>query len=243
VRDELTDWDERYGRLGRRWGERPSVLAEAAVRTLDQSGMGPPLRVLDLGCGYGRDAFHLRERCGAVVLGVDGSAAAVALAETALEERRARGDAAAQGVAFRQATLAELAAGTPSLGRFDVVFAANLYQVLEPAGRRALVAAVDRLLRPAGLLFVSTLSIRDPEHYGKGVAVPGDVRSFRGATYLHFATAAELRAAFPFIRVSELYELDHLEPQEDGPPHRHISWLLIAERVDGDGPAPASTKA
>jgi len=222
-------WDETYARLGRRWGTGPSeiaVLAEERLATLGRRG--PLLRVLDLGCGYGRDAFHLRDRLGGSVIGVDASAEAIALAERRRSEL-ARDDVTfAHGLRFVHARLEELDAGW-----FDAVVTNGLYHLLEPAGREALAACVWRHLAPGGLLFLATLSPHDPEHFGKGVVVAGEIDSFVGAVYLHFARERELRDAFAFLEVRELYEHEYLEPQIDGTVHHHVSWMLVGARPGG----------
>jgi SAM-dependent methyltransferase len=226
-------WDETYARLGERWGSGPSELALIAEERLAKLGRrGPLVRVLDLGCGYGRDAFYLHERLGVAVLGVDASAEAIALAE------RRRGEAAgaagaAAGLRFRQARLEDLDAG-----RFDAVLTSGLYHRLDPAGRTALVAAVERHLAPSGHLFLSTLSPTDPEHYGRGVLVPDEVDSFVGSVYLHFARERELRETFAFLDVRELYEHEYVEPQRDGSVHHHVVWIMVASR-DDEPPAEA----
>ena len=63
-------WDKEYEHKSRLWGEAPSVLAVAAVDYLkkfkkDDSTPG----ILDIGCGYGRDAFHYAEYLECTVCG------------------------------------------------------------------------------------------------------------------------------------------------------------------------------
>ncbi|MBN2203822.1 MAG: class I SAM-dependent methyltransferase [Thermoleophilia bacterium] len=219
-------WDETYTRLGRRWGVGPSevaVLAEERLATLGRRG--PLLRVLDLGCGYGRDAFHLRDRLGGSVVGVDSSAEAIDLAERRREELARDDETFAHGLRFVHARLEELDAGW-----FDAVVSNGLYHLLEPAEREALTACVRRHLAPRGLLFLGTLSVHDPEHFGKGVVVAGEIDSFVGTVYLHFAGEHELRDAFAFLEVRELYEHEYIEPQTDGSVHHHVSWILVGAR-------------
>ena len=221
-------WDETYARLGRRWGVGPSelaVLAEERLATLGRRG--PLLRVLDLGCGYGRDTFHLRDRLGGSVVGVDASAEAISLAERRREELARGAETFAHGLRFVHARLEELEAGW-----FDVVVTNGLYHLLEPAGREALTACVGRHLAPGGLLFLATLSPHDLEHYGKGAPVAGELDSFVDDVYLHFARERELRDAFEFLDVRELYAHEYMEPQADGTVHHHVFWILVGARPD-----------
>ena len=195
----------------------PSACGRSAPRWRD-------LTLLDLGCGYGRDAVALWRALGLSVTGVDGAARAIEMARAALpagariEYRRG---------GFADADRGQAGAGESEGALFDVVFCSNVYQVLEPAGRAALRATVRRRLAPGGLFFLSTLSTRDPEHAGKGRPVPGDPGSFEGRTYLHLCGRDELAADFGFLRLERLDEIAYLEERPRGAPHDHVSWVLI----------------
>ncbi len=117
-----------------------------------------------------------------------------------------------------------------SRAAFDVVFAANLYQLLGPQERAGFRRALGALLKPAGLLFLSTLSTNDPQHYGEGEPVPGERDSFARPVYLHFCREQELREDFSFLSVEELSEREYDEPHADGSAHHHASWFLVARR-------------
>ena len=218
--------DETYARLGRRWGTGPSEVALVAEERLATLGRrGPLLRVLDLGCGYGRDALHLRARLGGSVVGVDSSAEAIDLAERRREELARADETFAHGVRFVHALLAALDAGW-----CDVVGTNGLYHLLDPEGREAFAACARRHLAPGGLLFLATLSSEDPQHYGKGVVVAGELDSFVDTVYLHFARERELRQTFAWLDLRELYEHEYIEPQTDGTVHHHVSWILVGVR-------------
>jgi len=118
----------------------------------------------------------------------------------------------------------------PSAPGFDVVFASGVYHLLPPARRRAFVAAVSSLVRPGGLLFVSTLSPRDPQHYAKGEPVEDEERSWVEHCYLHFCTADELEADFAGLELLDLEERSYEERLADGRLHHHTSWFLEARR-------------
>jgi len=217
-------WDERYAEGGRLWGERPSELAAVAVRRLRELGPAAArLRLLDLGCGYGRDAVALWRELGLSVTGVDGAARGQAVARPALPP------AAARRGAYRVAPFGDLTRGAddPAHERFDAVYSSNVYQLLDAAGRAAFRAAVRDSVAPGGLVFVSTLSIGDPEHAGRGRPVAGDPGSFVEHTYLHFCTGDELRRDFGFLRLERVEEVAYLEERPDAPPHDHVSWLVV----------------
>jgi 2-polyprenyl-6-hydroxyphenyl methylase/3-demethylubiquinone-9 3-methyltransferase len=221
-------WEKRYAADGRLWGDGPSELARLAVARLRpavalvRDADAPPLKLLDVGCGYGRDSGYLAAELGCRVLGLDPSPAAVAAARKArrpgLDVEYLAGDVASFG-------------GDPAwAGRFDVAFAGNVYHLLSPNGRREFAAALAALVRPGGLLFLSTLSPRDPQHYAVGEPVLGEERSWVEHVYLHFCTTDELAADFSAFMVLDLEERSYEEHNANGVVHRHASWFLEGRR-------------
>ena len=226
-------WDETYRRDGRIWGEHPSELAALAVEVLGAEGIaGPRHAVLDVGCGYGRDALHLWRSLGVAVMGVDPSPAAVAAA------REAAADAARE-VARESLPAADppefVCAGYDDLDerRFPVVMCCNVLHLLDAAGRERLAAALVARVAPGGLLFLMTLSPSDPEHHGKGVPVAADPGSFVDRIFLHFCEGDELRGLFGGLSIERLEEHAYVESRPHGEhshSHRHVSWRLVARR-------------
>lgn len=221
-------WEKRYATDGRLWGDGPSELARLAVARLRPAAVAAlgedaaPLTLIDVGCGYGRDSRYLAAELGCRVLGLDPSPAAVAAARKAR-----RPDLDVEYVAGDVASVAEVAAQARS---FDIAFACNVYHLLSPGGRREFAAALAALVRPGGLLFLSTLSPRDPQHYAVGEPVLGEERSWVEQVYLHFCTADELTADFSAFTVLDLEERPYEEHNPGGVVHRHASWFLEARR-------------
>lgn len=123
-------------------------------------------RVLDLGCGAGRIAGYLIE-LGADVLGTD-------IAEPMIEYcRRTYPDAT-----FRVQDLRE--AGSYADESFDAVLATNnLLDILDDAARRGILADLARILRPGGLLVMSSHNrayaprIPEPRELARRAGLPG----------------------------------------------------------------------
>jgi len=113
--------------------------------------------------------------------------------------------------------------------KYDVVFISNLYHFFNGDARQKLRATILKRLKPEGLLFLSTLSPKDPQEYGKGIPVPNEHNSFIDKVYLHFCTRNELGGMFNFLEIKELYEHEYYEPHSTGEVHHHISWILIGE--------------
>ena len=101
--------------------------------------------LLDVGCGAGLFAEPLA-RLGADVVGVDPAPAAIEAARRHAEETGAR-------LAYRAATVEELAAEPR---RFDVVSAMEVIE--HAADPKAFVASAASLVKPGGLLLASTLN-------------------------------------------------------------------------------------
>jgi len=113
--------------------------------------------------------------------------------------------------------------------KFDVVFVSNLYHILKGKQREELRIKINSLLKPNGLLFLSTLSVNDPEEYGKGTPCTEEPNSFEKEKFLHFCTKDELEDDFEFLSIKKLYEHEYDEPRSNGQNHHHISWILIGQ--------------
>ena len=213
-------WDERYRSEGRLWGDGPSELARLTVARLRPYAT-PELRILDVGCGYGRDTRYLAAELGCRVLGLDPSPAAVTTART----RRS----SSLDVDFVASDLVDYAAKLGDDGRFDVVYSCNVYHLLGPVGRREFAAARGAAARPGGLLFLSTLSPRDAQHYAKGRQVLGEERSWVDKVYLHFSSVQELEAELADFTLLDVDERSY-EEQNPGGVHHHTSWFVEGRR-------------
>ena len=216
-------WEDEYRNNERLWGAQPSELALATVEYIQKTGAGAEtLSILDLGCGYGRDAIYYSESLDCNILGID-------LANKGIEiGQRAVSDGKIEGVSFEAYDLKDFREGT-----YDVVCASNLYQLLRPEQRRDFRETVEASLKPGGLFLLSTLSTIDPEHFGVGDPIAGEVNSysFDHKTYLHFCDEDELRGDFDFLAIADLYEREFDEPRATGEVHHHISWILIGRRA------------
>jgi len=214
-------WERRYAEGGRLWGDGPSPLARLAVARLSPSA-APDLSIIDVGCAYGRDSRYLAAELGCRVLGLDPSPTAIAAAQKArtadLEVEYVTGD------------LASHVGDGDHPGPYDVAFVCNVYHLLGPIGRREFAAALAAAVRPGGLLFLSTLSPRDPQHYAVGQPVSGEERSWVEHVYLHFCTADELERDFAAFDILDLEERGYEEHNANGQVHHHASWFLEGRR-------------
>lgn len=217
---EHRDWDPEYRRLGAVWGDEPSVLARYALHYFRGHRLRTERpRLLDVGCGYGRDAVALAEYT--EIRGIDASA-------TAIEAARRRTKELGIGSA-------EFLCGdfwTAPWGTADIVYCSNIYHLLRPGERQEFVRRIGEALAAGGLLLLSTLSSRDPQHAATGIPVDGDVGSIVDPDqqkYLHLSTESELRQEFAGFEMLLLEEHDYIEPRKDGD-HHHVSWILVARK-------------
>ena len=103
------------------------------------AGLLAPGRVLELGCGPGRNAIYLAGQ-GCRVEAVDFSAGAI-------EWARQRAEAAGAAVEFRCCSIFDATFGEAA---YDLVYDSGCFHHLAPHRRRDYVELVDRALKPGG---------------------------------------------------------------------------------------------
>jgi SAM-dependent methyltransferase len=174
-------WDETYRQQPNIYGEAPSRIATELANLLRQRTS--PVRVLDLGCGYGRDSLYFAQQ-GFEVVALDCSPAAIAM----LQNRLAGLELAGRITPI----VADALQGIPAPdGHFDAVYAYLFFCLaFTDADLTRLFAECARVLKPDGLLAGTVRSDRDPS-YGKGelvepdmFALPNAVRHFFRKEYL-----------------------------------------------------------
>jgi SAM-dependent methyltransferase len=216
-------WNKTYSDKKKIWGDRPSELALLASNFLNQSTWfknHKDLFILDIGCGYGRDAVFLASRLPCHILGVDSSEEGLALAREALS-------------ADLKKRIELLCYDFSRVNdKYDVIMASNLYEGLKAPGRAKLIETVKRCLKSGGVLFLSTLSVCDPQHATHSHAENKTGEPLTNYRHLHFATRAEMEREFAFLDISLLYEREYAEPRAAGENHHHISWLLMGRMPD-----------
>jgi cyclopropane fatty-acyl-phospholipid synthase-like methyltransferase len=209
-------WDSTYQDHQHVWGDRPSALAAFACHYLRDKSSEKALDILDLGCGYGRDAFYLARSIDCRILGIDNSGNAIEMARKSLaSELESR-------VIFECCDFNNI-----SGDQFDIVFASNFYHLLNATDRQNFTETVKKKLKPGGMLFLSTLSNKDPEHFGKGRCIETEENSYQDEKFLHFCTRDELEKDFSFLDFKELSEREYFEPRSNGEVHHHILWILV----------------
>ncbi|WP_308281607.1 class I SAM-dependent methyltransferase [Cellulomonas sp. PS-H5] len=190
-------WDGFYADRDRpvpffRWAPDESLVAWAADGRLP---LGPGTRVLELGCGPGRNAVWLAQQ-GCAVDALDLSATAVAWG---------RERAAEAGVDVRFAR-ADIFAWRPPAEPYDLVYDSGCFHHLPPHRRVSYRALLERTVRPGGRFGIACFAAGDDGHDERGGTGADDVDLYReGGLGGGLAYAADdLRRAFGWLDEVEL---------------------------------------
>jgi cyclopropane fatty-acyl-phospholipid synthase-like methyltransferase len=212
-------WDRTYNQEQKVWGEKPSEAAIYACNFLKQSRQfhdNPDVFILDLGCGYGRDAIFLAQEVPCHILGVDNSTKAIEMARRSLPRELEK---RIEFICYDFSRVVD---------KYDLILCSNLYQILKVEEREELTETIKRCLQTDSYLFLSTLSVNDPQHSGKGIPVENEPNSYIDEKYLHLCTRNELEQDFDFLNISALFEREFIERRSTND-HHHVSWILLGK--------------
>ena len=195
-------WAREYARTPNEyiWGTEPSSFAREVSALLSRGA-----RVLELGCGEGRDSVFFATR------GCDVTAVDVSLAGLRKAERLAR----EQGVEVRwiHGDLARRAVAGP----FDLVYSCGAIHYVPRRERLRLFPRLKRLTRPGG-------------HHAHIVFTDRDIYVEKGEVIDYFA-AGELGRVYTDWLILRREDLT-LACGGDGTPHRHSIEQIIAKAVE-----------
>lgn len=125
----------------------------------------PGIRVLDLGTGPGTQAIALAKR-GYEVVATDIAPSAVRKAAHVAEREKVR-------IEFRVDNILD---SKLEDGLVDAIVDRGVFHVMPPESRPRYVAAVHRILRPRGLLFIKAFSDKEPRQQGPFHFSPAELR-------------------------------------------------------------------
>ncbi len=191
-------WDQEYAKTPDSyvWGTAPSALARELVAVLPARS-----RVLDLGCGEGRDSVFFAGH-GLRVTGLDPSSAGLRKAERLAAERGVR-------VRWIESALPAL----PPLGDFDLVYSCGSIHYVARADRPVLFRRLRQMTVPGGrhahIVFTDRLIYRE-----------------RGEVVVYFEPDELAR----FFRPREIVRREErlIPCAQDGQPHEHSVEVLVA---------------
>ncbi len=210
-------WDARYADAAL-YGTEPTSVARRLADLFRVLGVR---RILEAGCGSGRDAlFYARE--GFDVTGTD-------LSENGLRWARRRAKADGVDLTLLRDELVETRLPPES---FDAVVAIHLVHLQPAMVRQAMLNQLWRLTRDAGLIAMANYSTGEAGFTTWGPYPEPNTRVDPKGKLVHFFDADEVRALLPPDRFEllTLEEVDLAETPDSGPVV-HREWLSIARRI------------
>jgi len=195
------------------WADRPTEIALYAYNYLKQTNKyqnNREIYILNAGCGDGRDARFLVRDLPCHILAIDSNEETIAAA------RRSLNNELLKHIEFLYFDFKELH------DKFDIILVSDLYHTLEQKERIEFRKTVRRCLKTDGMLFLSTLSLRDSLN---SPAAGMNTENNNGA-YCYLARREELEKEFDFLDISALFEWEYDDPRHQKNNH-HISWMLV----------------
>jgi SAM-dependent methyltransferase len=197
IPDQRMFWDS--------WHESHTVAShtdhsQAALQAfVDAMSEQPNKRVLEVGCGQGREAISLSRR-GFVVSAFDHSGVAISIARTNAIK-------AGRKVAFIDHDMARPLPYTPE--SFGGAFAHLSLHYFDDLTTRMIFNELQRVLGPDGILFFTVRSIHDPL-YGRGAYLGEDIFCLKGHVR-HFLDISYIKDVLSKwdIRLAECYDTSH----------------------------------
>lgn len=199
-KDQKQQWDETY-KSKEFFGSEPSELGIKALEIFKKRGMR---KVLELGCGQGRDTWHFL-RNGLEVIALDYS-------ETGICYMRDR----AQEQGLEKAIVLQVQDARKGIplpdASVDAVFS-HMFFTMEMTEREIAFIMKEclRVLRQGGLNIYSVRNFHDP-HYGKFVHRGEDMYQNPMGFVVHFFDEAKV------TRLSEGYVIEGISEFEDNSP-------------------------
>ncbi|MFA6036264.1 MAG: class I SAM-dependent methyltransferase [Candidatus Micrarchaeia archaeon] len=209
-------WNSRYQAQGRIYGQAPSELAKWAVHT---GVLAPGQRLLETGCGTGRNSIYFAKR-GLDVTGLDFSPVALELAKS---------DASAAGVSvsWLSGDMTNLR-GLLRPGTFNAAFSNFCLHLFSCEERTSAVQEIHRLLAGKGVLVASLLSTSDAD-YGRGTAIAYNTFELEQGKPHHFFTKEEVENLFMAFDIGHLEEAREMEVIVSATRETKF-WRLVARK-------------
>lgn len=221
-------WDEFYADRSKPvpfFADKPDENLDAYVR----QGLITPGRVLELGCGPGRNALHLAS------LGFDVDA--VDLSPAALVWARERAEKAGAGsIRFHLGdAFALTATGAPLAGPYDLIYDSGCFHHLPPHRRISYLALLERCLAPGGHFALTCFAAGEG---GMGSELPDAELYLTGGLHGGLAyTDDELRHVFSGLTEVEERELRRMNDEAPESPlfGEPFLWTALFRRAAGQG--------
>jgi SAM-dependent methyltransferase len=205
-------WEGTYSEEPNLFGELPSFAARTAAEAFKENHSR---KILDLGCGHGRDTLFFAQQ-GFTVNALDYSKNAI----DALTVRAKQVGLSNSIVAQQQDVRSPLPFGSESM---DGCYSHMLCcMALTTVQLESLFQEIKRVLKPNGLNIYSVRRTDDP-HYGRGIARGEDMFEIEGFV-VHFFNEAKVRA------LSKGFEVVKIDSFEEGELPRRLFLVTLRKR-------------
>jgi len=199
-------YDGRYAGVEFYWGKKPSLLCDKVIELVQPAPDVRP-RLLDLGCGEGKDIVYFAQN-GFDVVGLDAAASGLA---------KARSYAVEMGVDI-EIIHADLA-GYDIEGSFDVIFSSGAFHYLPPEIRIKRFEQYKQATVPGGL-HAATVLVEKP-FIPKAPDADGTACLFKSGELFGYYWDWEI-----LYCTEEIFDCN-----SSGVPHKHAVNRVIARRV------------
>jgi tellurite methyltransferase len=200
-----TRYDERYAREGFYWGKEPSSMAPRVPEMVQPSADSQP-RLIDLGCGEGRDIVYFAQH-GFEVVGLD-------LSAVGLEKARQYAEEAGVRIDTIHGDVAEYEIGEA----FDVVFSTGTLHFIPPELRTQRFEHFKAHTAPDGVHIITVL-VDKPFLPPAPDLDPGE-SLFESGELSHYYWDWEI-----VYCAEEIFDC-----KSGGVPHKHAACRIIARR-------------
>lgn len=207
----VTDYDRRYNTEGYYWGLRPNRICYDIMKILPPI---KPYRVLDIGCGEGKDAVFFA-KCGYAVTAFD-------ISEQGIEKAKRLAEHNQVSVGFFKADIFDYRPDN----EYDIIFSSGVLHFLQPAERKELCDSLKEHTADSGVnalnVFVQKPFITRAPDATRDEEKRHPWHSGELFGYYHdwlFHTCKE-----------EIFDCN-----SGGIPHKHCMDTLIAQKIKGGG--------
>lgn len=206
----VTAYDERYNEDGYYWGLAPNNLCYEIMRIKPPV---KPYKVLDIGCGEGKDAVFLA-RNGYAVTAFD-------VSEQGLQKARELADKCNVKIDFFKADVRDFRLETD----YDIIFSSGVFHYIPAEQRRNVIDNLKSHTAQNGInvinVFVKKPFIPYPPDMEPSELTAGDWKS--GELFMHYHD-------WLFYKNEEVI----FDCNSGGVPHEHCMDILIAEKIKSD---------
>jgi SAM-dependent methyltransferase len=210
----LQFWEKRYIKQEYEWGIKPSILALKAPESVPAGGT-----VLDVACGYGRDAIFLA-KSGYQTYAMDFSPSAIKRGRDWAQRENLQID-------FKNKELIDCGY---SENFFDGVIMFNTLHLLWKPKRMEVVSEVHRILKPGGKGLFAFFSTKE-EGFGVGEEVEENSFTRAKGRMRHYFTREDINehfSAYSSISAEEFFIPPEDHEHHGRKEHGHYEWLVIA---------------